>query len=639
MSANRPRKRLPVNPSIEHLRKQAKRLAKAESLPLSDAQYRMAGDYGCRHWAELLHVVETMSRGAGQTTNVKYEMQALPAAANRNDLAGVRQLLEAGGYTQHDLDLALARAVLRFNERREIAELLVEHGADPDGQYGSNYGPIVLVTVEALDPDGLQFLLGHGADVTFAPIETKYGLASPMIGLLSTYVRGRNAEKHRMIDLLLSHGAQVPPEVTPLFMAIHRGDVNALRQLIEADPSLVARRFPEMPHGNVSLRGATLLHMAIEFGEVECAEQLMQSGAQINAQAAGDEAGGDQTPIFHAIASPVPGQNESCLEYLVNECRQWIDMKFRATLVRFGKRLDRPMTPLEYAESLISDPQHGELRLLRRLGGPRIDNAHFVHAVQLIDEGKLPELEVLLKQHPELATLSAEESGSFSGPYFAHPRLLWFVAENPVRTGRLPANICEIAQAIISAGASRQDITYTAELVATGRVPHEMGVQRSLLELLVARGADPIPALSAAVMERSMDAAQTLQRLGAKPDLAAAAGLGRLTELRELLGRRPSEDQLGRALLAAAIHGQDEALSALVRDGSVDVNRCIGLGTTALHTAAFEGHQSCVEQLLELGADSTLRDGRFNGTAADWARHGGHDRLADLLQNAALARK
>ena len=49
-----PHKRLPAHPSVEHLKKQAKRLAKKEALQLSDAQHRVAKEYGATNWAELL---------------------------------------------------------------------------------------------------------------------------------------------------------------------------------------------------------------------------------------------------------------------------------------------------------------------------------------------------------------------------------------------------------------------------------------------------------------------------------------------------------------------------------------------------------------------------------------------------------
>src|SRR5207247_2142112 len=163
------------------------------------------------------------------------------------------------------LDLALARAVGNFNKGRAVAELLIEHGADPDGQYGSNYGPIVFVPCETLDPDGIQFLIDHGADVTFKPIDTKYGPASPLNG---------------------------------------------------------------------ELRGATLLHMAIEFGEIEIAELLLDRGANINARSKITDGIGGQTPIFHAIASPQPDWYIRPLEFILKENSNWVDLSIKGTFKR-----------------------------------------------------------------------------------------------------------------------------------------------------------------------------------------------------------------------------------------------------------------------------------------------------------------
>jgi ankyrin repeat protein len=50
-----------------------------------------------------------------------------------------------------------------------------------------------------------------------------------------------------------------------------------------------------------------------------------------------------------------------------------------------------------------------------------------------------------------------------------------------------------------------------------------------------------------------------------------------------------------------------------------------------LHEAGVNGHRAVCERLLVHGADPSLRDTEYDGTAADWARHGGHAELADLL--------
>ena len=343
------RKRLPVNPSLENLKKQAKRLAKARpELSLQQAQHQLAVEYGSANWAELSHVVETMSRGSSQTTNVKSKMEPLPAAANRSDLAAVQQILKDGSFTQHDLDLALARAVLRFKERHSIAQLLIDHGADPDGQYGSNYGPIVFVTGECLDPDGLQFLVDYGADVSFTAVPTKYGNATPMSYTLGTYARGRNEQKHRCIDILLQHNAVIPPEITPPMFAIHRGHAAELTELLDRDPTLLSQRFPDMPYGNMHLKGAGLIHLATEFGEIECLDVLLDRNANINFPAEIIDNIGGQTPIFHAIATNL-SSNFPTLEHLIRRAGKQIDLSIRATFRLVDDVQKIPMTPLEYA--------------------------------------------------------------------------------------------------------------------------------------------------------------------------------------------------------------------------------------------------------------------------------------------------
>lgn len=357
---SRPARRLPINPSLEHLRKQARRLARSDpSLTLQQAQHELARAYGSANWAELARVVEAMAPTVAPQ-RVGTDQQPLPAAANRNDLAGVRAILETGPFTQLDLDVALARSVLRFRERKQIAELLVEHGADPDGQYGGNYGPIVFVTGECLDPDGLQFLIDAGADVTFEPIDTKYGRQCPMSYALGSYMRDANARKHRMIEILIEHKAYIPAEVTPAMLAVHRGDAATLATLIDADRSLLIRRFPTMPYGNIDLRGGTLLHLAVEMLERECVDLLLDRGANLNARAQpiAESDGtliGDQTPVYHCIAA-CQGAGTAMLAHLIN--RAGVDLSITSTFRAIGEAMavvSPAISPLQWAERSRSD--------------------------------------------------------------------------------------------------------------------------------------------------------------------------------------------------------------------------------------------------------------------------------------------
>jgi len=65
---------LPEKPSAEHLRKQAKDLARGEAIQLAAAQRRLAREYGYKSWSELIRHVKSLSaayqatREAGEAT-------------------------------------------------------------------------------------------------------------------------------------------------------------------------------------------------------------------------------------------------------------------------------------------------------------------------------------------------------------------------------------------------------------------------------------------------------------------------------------------------------------------------------------------------------------------------------------------
>src|SRR5258706_7923198 len=116
----------------------------------------------------------------------------------------------------------------------------------------------------------------------------------------------------------------------------------------------------------------------------------------------------------------------------------------------------------------------------------------FRETVEAIDAGNITKLKQLLDEHPNLVKerLDVPKEG-----YFQHPYLLWFVADNPIRYDRLPANIVEVTRVIIEAlqnnptDSYQHQLDYTLGLVATGRIPKECGVQIELIDLLINAGA------------------------------------------------------------------------------------------------------------------------------------------------------
>jgi hypothetical protein len=256
----------------------------------------------------------------------------------------------------------------------------------------------------------------------------------------------------------------------------------------------------------------------------------------------------------------------------------------------------------------------------------------FRRAVEAIDAGDLVTLSQLLDGHPGLIRqrLSVPVTG-----YFSHPFLLWFIAGNPVRAERLPANIVGITDLLIKAArrhdSFRQQLDYTLGLVATGRVPRESGVQTELIDLLIDAGAAPASGIGA-LANGNVAAAEQLIRRGGEMTLAAAAGLGLADEVARLApGAGKDEREL--AVVVAAFYGRADLLSQLIGPDDTLIGLDIDLNSypkegsgfhghaTALHQAVSSGSLEAVKFLVEAGASTRLTDRIYGGTPFDWAEH------------------
>lgn len=264
-----------------------------------------------------------------------------------------------------------------------------------------------------------------------------------------------------------------------------------------------------------------------------------------------------------------------------------------------------------------------------------IRDSIFADAVAAIDAGDIPRLDSLIAQHPHLVAdrLRTDEPG-----YFADPYLLWFVAENPIRNERLPANIVDVAMAIVDhidqqGVVTRQaQLDYVVMLVATGRVPRECGVQIALIDALVGRGA-AASGLDSTVAHGELEAARRLIHHGAPVTLAAAVVLGMESEIARLL---PGADTAARAdaLVVAANLGLANAVARLLAAGTDPTIRSASLHrhSTALHQAALTGDAALCDLLVAAGGSLTDRDDLWNGTPAGWAAHAGHSALEARLR-------
>ena len=262
----------------------------------------------------------------------------------------------------------------------------------------------------------------------------------------------------------------------------------------------------------------------------------------------------------------------------------------------------------------------------------RIEDPMFRRAVGLLDAGDADGLRSLLREHPALV----KQQVLFEGQnYFRSPTLLEFVAENPIRHGRLPANIVEVAGVILEAGPTMAARNETLMLVATGSVARVCGVTGALIALLYEYGADPNAAVVPAAVHGEHDAVRMLIEHGARVDVVVAAALGWVEEFGRL-AKTAAPEQRWLALAVAAQFGHTEIVRALL-DAGEDPNRYNPPGghahATPLHQAALAGHEEVVRLLVERGARMDWKDTMFGGTAADWAAHAGKTEVEEYLRS------
>lgn len=151
----------------------------------------------------------------------------------------------------------------------------------------------LLVAFELHSAQGIRAALDAGVDPR-TPLQDK----APIAWLTEMYSRSDRFPD--CLRLLLDRGAVLDdPRVLPVLL----DDAPALRAALEADPSVIAHR-TSMVSAFTPLIGASLLHVAAEYGHSRAARVLIECGADVNARASLDEYGlGGHTPLFHTVNS------------------------------------------------------------------------------------------------------------------------------------------------------------------------------------------------------------------------------------------------------------------------------------------------------------------------------------------------
>jgi peptide-methionine (S)-S-oxide reductase len=276
-------------------------------------------------------------------------------------------------------------------------------------------------------------------------------------------------------------------------------------------------------------------------------------------------------------------------------------------------------------------PQRGNFQM-----DPKAIDQLFREALGLIDTGDLQGLERILVANPIVAQERLGEPGpwlcdKFHGKlpgFFQRPYLLWFVAEDPIRAGRLPSNIAQMTHAIIESvrrenpANLQEQLDYTLRLVSWSTVARKCGVQIELIDVLVNAGASLAGHPDNALVNGNIAAAEHLVCRGAPLTLATSLCLERWTDVPRLAATADGPERQF-ALVLAALNGKAEALRQMIRLG-VDINApCPNLYShgTPLHHAVCSGSLEAVQVLVEAGANVEAQDTAWHGTPLGWALH------------------
>lgn len=393
---------LPDHPNLRHLKDQAKDLLRSgDAASLTQAQFNIARMYGFSNWpklkahidsleevGELKQAIDTNDLARVKTLMTRNpELHRAPLGYGNNGpltwvaecrvpwappvperLAMAEWMIEHGSDVHQGGDGPLMRAAL-MGYRIPMMELLVARGADVNALW-NGYFPVIFAPCETVEPAPLRWLLEHGANPNCADPQRKYpGTALDYV--IGTY--GRSTQLGQCMDILIGAGCTTRYNVPPVLNLL-RNRIDLLVQQLDDDPALLDRRFPELDFGStgarrLKLQGATLLHVAAEYGNVEAARLLLDRGADVNARATVDASGaGGQTPLFHAVTQ--------FFDWGLPVAELLIDRGADLHLtVRLPGHYERPeemveCTPLSYARLFPGGSyQNKSVDLLRECGG------------------------------------------------------------------------------------------------------------------------------------------------------------------------------------------------------------------------------------------------------------------------------
>lgn len=272
---------LPERPNLEYLRKRAKDrlVVLRESEPearLAAAQLDVAREHGFASWRALKKHVDDLNED---------RYRPFVAAIQRGDVAEVTKAL--------DQEPGLIRARLNPHNRSalhqaawlgktEVVRLLLDRGAEVNVRDRGDHAYPIHFAAEMGFMEIVKMLVEAGAEIRGGG--DTHGLG--VLGWATCFQETR----HEVAQYLLSRGA-----THHIFSAVVMGDGDAVRHLVEQDPTALTRPMSQFENHR------TALHLAVMKRQYEIVELLLELGADPHAT---DK--NQQTPLHLALVKDDP---------------------------------------------------------------------------------------------------------------------------------------------------------------------------------------------------------------------------------------------------------------------------------------------------------------------------------------------
>jgi ankyrin repeat protein len=242
---------LPLRPSLEQLRKQAKDLARAKDIKLAAAQLEIARGYGFTRWDHLVgHVRAARSQDALKTTLIR-PIELRPG----------RPYTLADGTVVTTDDVFAMFVAARAGELKDVRRLISRAPALARVEY--NYTPPIHFAVREGHLGIVKLLIERGAGLAYR----SYPFQDSLLTIAEDH-------EHENVAALLrrqiARRYKLAPGVRAIIDAADAGDLNSVRAELSGDPSLAAA---------ANDTGDTALHHAAMRRNPAIVEALLEAGA------------------------------------------------------------------------------------------------------------------------------------------------------------------------------------------------------------------------------------------------------------------------------------------------------------------------------------------------------------------------